>query len=127
MVILANFLQFAAEAIGAFRTVTSLTLEDMISTRYEVLLQEHVQKAFDKAKYSTLIFSLSDSVPLACMALTFWYGGTLVANGEYNALAFFIVYIAVINGSESAGSFLSFGPSKLTSYPCQKQPQKSRT
>lgn len=65
--VIANSPQFAAEAIGAFRTVTSLTLEDMISTRYDVLLKDHVKNAFDKAKYSTLVFALSDSVPLACM------------------------------------------------------------
>jgi ATP-binding cassette subfamily B (MDR/TAP) protein 1 len=87
----------------------------MITTRYNILLQEHVKNAFDKAKYSTLIFSLSDSVPLGCMALTFYYGGTLVASREYGAVAFFVVYIAVNNGGESAGSFLSFGPSKSNS------------
>ena len=96
-----------------------MTLEDIISTRYEVLLQEHVQNAFDKGKYSTLIFSLSDSVPLACMALTFYYGGTLLAAGKYSATAFFVIYIAVINGAESAGSFLSFGPSKSIFVPLQ--------
>ena len=125
---IANSSQFAAEAIGAFRTVTSLTLEDMISTRYDVLLKDHVKKAFDKAKYSTLIFALSDSVPLACMALTFYYGGTLLASREYGAINFFVVYIAVINGAESAGSFLSFGPSKSGPYAepyCVKLPYHS--
>ena len=67
--------KFAAEAIGAFRTVNSLTLEEMICNRYDVLLKGHVKKAFDKAKYSTLVFAASDSVQLLVMALTFWYGG----------------------------------------------------
>ncbi|RDL36738.1 putative leptomycin B resistance protein pmd1 [Venustampulla echinocandica] len=102
--------KFAAEAIGAFRTVTSLTLEDMISERYGTLLQDHVNKAFIKSRYSTLIFSLSDSFGLLSMALTFWYGGKLLADREYDAVQFFVVYIAVINGAESAGSLLSFGP-----------------
>ncbi|KAG0651011.1 abc transporter BEA3 [Hyphodiscus hymeniophilus] len=102
--------KFAAEAIGAFRTVTSLTLEDMITNRYEVLLQDHVQKAFKKARFSSMVFALSDSVNLLCMALTFYYGGTLLASGEYGPVQFFVVYIAVVNGAESAGSFLSFGP-----------------
>lgn len=64
--------QFAAEAIGAFRTVTSLTLEDVICSRYEKLLQDHVRKAFNKARLTMLVFSASDSLPLLCMALTFW-------------------------------------------------------
>ncbi|KAF4636377.1 hypothetical protein G7Y89_g1707 [Cudoniella acicularis] len=102
--------KFAAESIGAFRTVTSLTLEDMISKRYETLLQDHVDKAFTKARWTTLVFSLSDSMSLLCMALTFWYGGKLLSIHEYQAVQFFVVYIAVVNGAEGAGSLLSFGP-----------------
>lgn len=70
--------KFAAESIGAFRTVTSLTLEEMICTRYDILLQGHVKKAFQKSKYSTLVFAASDSIALPCMALAFWYGGGLL-------------------------------------------------
>ena len=36
----------------------------------------------------------------------------MLASREYGAIDFFVVYIAVINGAESAGGFLSFGPSK---------------
>lgn len=64
--------QFAAEAFSAFRTVTALTLEDMICARYATLLQGHVDKAFKKARFTTLVFALSDSIALLCMALTFW-------------------------------------------------------
>lgn len=67
--------KFAAEAIGAFRTVNSLTLENMICDRYDILLQEHVKGAWSKSKFSTLIFAASDSMQLPLMALTFWYGG----------------------------------------------------
>lgn len=67
--------KFAAEAISAFRTVNSLTLENMICHRYDMLLQAHVKKAFDKSKFTTLIFAASDSMQLPLMALAFWYGG----------------------------------------------------
>ncbi|TVY82673.1 ABC transporter BEA3 [Lachnellula suecica] len=102
--------KFGAEAIGAFRTVTSLTLEDMICRRYEILLQGHVHKAFNKARYATLLFAFSNSISILCVALTFWYGGQLLANREYNAVQFFVVYVAVINGSEGIGTFMSLGP-----------------
>jgi ATP-binding cassette subfamily B (MDR/TAP) protein 1 len=36
----------------------------------------------------------------------------LLASREYDAVQFFVVYIAIVNGAESAGSFMSFGPSK---------------
>ena len=102
--------KFAAESISAFRTVTSLTLENMIWKRYETLLQSHVKKAFDKSKFTSLVFAASDSVPLLCMALAFWYGGKLLSSHEYGPTAFFVVYIAIVNGAEAAGSTLSFGP-----------------
>ncbi|KAI0486342.1 P-loop containing nucleoside triphosphate hydrolase protein [Xylaria cf. heliscus] len=102
--------KFAAEAIGAFRTVSSLTLEDTISHRYDLLLNGHVGTAFRKATWRTLIFAFSDSVSLAVQALIFWYGGTLLASREYNILNFFVCYIAVIQGAEGAGQGFSFGP-----------------
>ncbi len=71
--------KFAAESIGAFRTVISLTMEDMISNRYDVLLQGHIRKAFNKARWTTTVFAFSDSIQMLCMALGFWYGGQLLA------------------------------------------------
>lgn len=102
--------KFAAESIGAFRTVASLTLEDTICTRYQHLLGSHVGKAFRKGRWSTLIFAFSDSISLACQALVFWYGSRLMANREYNIIQFFVCYMAVIYGAESAGQGFSFGP-----------------
>lgn len=102
--------KWAAEAIGAFRCVSSLTLEDVINDRYQALLATHVTDAYRKARWSTAIFALSDSLSLACQALIFWYGGHLLARGEYSVTAFFVCFMAVIQGAESAGIGFSFGP-----------------
>lgn len=102
--------KFAAEAIGAFRTVSSLTLEDVICSRYERLLQGHMDNAFKKAWGTTIIFALSDSVALAYNALIFWYGGKLLLKGELDAFNFFVCYMAAIQGAEAAGQGFSFGP-----------------
>jgi ABC-type bacteriocin/lantibiotic exporter with double-glycine peptidase domain len=64
--------KFATESIGAFRTVSSLTLEPEICGRYETLLHNHTKEAFQKAKFSTLVFALSDSIALLCMAFVLW-------------------------------------------------------
>ncbi|RAL01225.1 ABC transporter ATP-binding protein [Aspergillus ibericus CBS 121593] len=98
------------ESMKGFRTVTSLTMEDTIIRKYSTLLQEQRQKAMRKAWVGTLIFAFSDSVELCAMALTFWYGGQLLASREYDTVAFFVVYIAIIQGGQSAGQFFSFGP-----------------
>lgn len=105
-----NSSQFASEAVGAFRTVLSLIMEDMIGDRYNSLLRGHVKQAFSSAKFGTLIFAASDSVELACMALVFWYGGTLLARREYDIVDFFVVEMGTIFGAVAAGMWFSVAP-----------------
>ncbi|KAJ6092221.1 hypothetical protein N7467_004190 [Penicillium canescens] len=102
--------QFAAEAIEAFRTVSALTMERSILNRYSDLLKQQQNKAFRKAWLATLVFAFSDSVELCAMALTFWYGGQLLASREYQPASFFVVYMSIILGGQQAGQFFSFGP-----------------
>ncbi|KAK3310165.1 P-loop containing nucleoside triphosphate hydrolase protein [Chaetomium strumarium] len=102
--------KFGAESIGAFRTVSALVMEQSICDRYQRLLDGHVTAAFRKARWTTLVFAFADSVSLACQALIFWYGGQLMKNREYDVISFLVTYMAVIQGAESAGQWLSFGP-----------------
>ncbi|RYP82146.1 hypothetical protein DL769_001751 [Monosporascus sp. CRB-8-3] len=102
--------KFGAESISAFRTVSALVMEESICERYDRLLHGHVMSAYKKARWTTLIFAFSDSVSLACQALILWYGGRLLFTQEYGVIPFFVTYMAVINGAESAGQWLSFGP-----------------
>lgn len=102
--------KFAAEAITSFRTVTALTLEDAISRRYETLLDNHVHDAFMKARFTILVFALSDSLEFCSMALGFWYGGQLLARREYEPMQFLIIYAALVQGAQAAGQFLAVGP-----------------
>lgn len=102
--------KFATESVGAIRTVSALTLEDSICNRYEQLLQAHVNKAFKRSRFTTLVFAASDSLPLLCMAFVLWYGGTLLVSGEYQTFQYLVVYIAVVQGAMGAGQWLSFGP-----------------
>jgi ATP-binding cassette, subfamily B (MDR/TAP), member 1 len=64
--------QFATEAMGAIRTVLSLTMEDSIIERYSAMLQKQINHATKKAVHACAIFALSDSLDLCAMALTFW-------------------------------------------------------
>ncbi|KAF4967770.1 hypothetical protein FSARC_4744 [Fusarium sarcochroum] len=107
--------KFASESIGAFRTVTSLTLEDSICQRYETLLSEHVTSAYKKARWVSLLFGFSDSASMACQALNFWWGGRLLSSHQIGLLAFFVCFMAITNGSEAAGQALGFGPNAALS------------
>ncbi|ATY61289.1 ABC multidrug [Cordyceps militaris] len=102
--------QFAAESIGAFRTVASLTLEDAICARFGALCRGHVVAAYKKARWVSLLFAFSDSATMACQALIFYYGGRLLLSGEYNLTSFFVCFLAIMNAGESTGQALSFGP-----------------
>ncbi|KAF7549409.1 hypothetical protein G7Z17_g6410 [Cylindrodendrum hubeiense] len=102
--------KFASESIGAFRTVTALTLEDSICDRYEKLLRDHVVAAYKKARWVSLIFGFSDSANMACQALIFYYGGHLLAGQKISLISFFVCFMAVTQGSEAAGQALGFGP-----------------
>jgi len=102
--------KFGAESISAFRTVCSLVMEDSICERYDRLLHGHIMSAYKKARWTTLIFAFSESIGLACQALVLWYGGRLLSTGEYEVIPFFVTYMAVLQGAESAGGWLSLGP-----------------
>ncbi len=102
--------RFATEAIGAFRTVSSLTMEDTIIGKYDKLLQEQIHSQIRTASYATFVYAFVDSVELCCMALAFWYGGQLLASREYNPVQFFVIYVAIVQGGQAAGQFFSFAP-----------------
>jgi ATP-binding cassette, subfamily B (MDR/TAP), member 1 len=101
---------FATEAVSAMRTVLSLTMEDAILRRYSNMLHSLTRKSTRKASYSMAVVALCQSVELLPMALTFWYGGQLLASYEYNPVQFLVIYIAVVQGGQGAGQFFSFGP-----------------
>ncbi|RSL63263.1 hypothetical protein CEP54_005308 [Fusarium duplospermum] len=102
--------QFATEAIGAIRTVSALTMEDSINNRYQQLLDGHVKAANIKARWTSAIFGFADSAGLGCQALIFWYGGNLMAKEEYSMEAFFVCFIAIIQGAEAASYGFAMAP-----------------
>ncbi|KAL1963409.1 hypothetical protein VTN77DRAFT_8425 [Rasamsonia byssochlamydoides] len=108
--VFAHSSQFATEAIGAFRTVSALTMEGYILEKYSSLLKQQIRQAFRRAWHATLVFALSDSVELCAMALTLWYGGQLLASREYDPLSFFVIYIAIVQGGQAAGQTFSLAP-----------------
>ncbi|KAE9373087.1 P-loop containing nucleoside triphosphate hydrolase protein [Stipitochalara longipes BDJ] len=102
--------QFATEAIGAIRTVSALTMESFINKRFQTLLDGHVQAAHRKAQWTAALFGFADSVTLGCQALIIWYGGRLLASGEFSLEAFYVCLMAMIQGAEGAAQVLGLTP-----------------
>jgi ATP-binding cassette subfamily B (MDR/TAP) protein 1 len=57
----------------------------------------------------TLIpYSFSQSADFLVMALGFWYGGQLVASGEYTVTQFFTIFVAAVFGGQAAAVLLTY-------------------
>lgn len=100
--------RFAAEAVGAIRTVSSLTLEGKILDAYASRLNTTLRRNYRTIVVSMFFFGLSESLDLGASGLAFWYGAKLLSEGYYNAQTFFLVFMAVIIGGQAAGFLFGF-------------------
>jgi ATP-binding cassette, subfamily B (MDR/TAP), member 1 len=101
----------ATEAVTSIRTVSSLTLESQIMKEYADKLDGVVVKSVRSLLWTMLWFALSQSLEFLIMALGFWYGSRLIADGEYTTTQFFVIFIAVIFGGQAAGQFFGYSTS----------------
>ncbi|KAI9746413.1 MAG: GTPase-activating protein [Claussenomyces sp. TS43310] len=101
---------YACEATSAIRTVASLTREDDVFNHYRLDLEEQAGKSLRSIVKSSLLYAAAQSLVFLVQALGFWYGGTLIASGEYTLLQFFISFPAILFGAQSAGAIFSFAP-----------------
>ena len=101
---------YACEATGAIRTVASLTREDDVLRRYAADIAAQEAKDLRDTLKTSAIYALSQSLTFLASALGFWYGTTVVINGEYSLMQYFIIYPAIQFGTTSAGTLFSFAP-----------------
>ncbi|EGS20733.1 mating factor A secretion protein STE6-like protein [Thermochaetoides thermophila DSM 1495] len=101
---------FASEAITAIRTVAALTREEDVIRQYKHSLDVQQKASLISVLKSSLLFAASQSLVFLVFALGFWYGGTLIAKGEYTMFQFFVVFMSVIFGAQAAGTVFSFAP-----------------
>ncbi|KAL7931853.1 P-loop containing nucleoside triphosphate hydrolase protein [Trichoderma chlorosporum] len=102
---------FASEAVSSIRTVAALTREVGVVDEYREALRAQQKRSLVSIIKSSILYATSQSLVLLCLALGFWYGGTLVGKEEYDEFQFFLCLTAVIFGSQSAGTIFSFAPS----------------
>lgn len=101
---------FAFEATSAIRTVASLAREDDVWEKYHMQLHNQTRLSLRSVAKSSTLYASSQSFIFLCIALGFWYGGTLIAKREYSMFQFFVVFSSIIFGSQSAGTIFSFAP-----------------
>ncbi|KAH9936165.1 P-loop containing nucleoside triphosphate hydrolase protein [Fomitopsis serialis] len=102
--------QLACEAAGAIRTVASLTREADCLQLYSDSLEGPLQTSKKSALYSNGIYALSQAMSFFVIALIFWYGSLLVANGEFSTFQFFVGLMSSTFSAIQAGNVFSFVP-----------------
>ena len=101
---------YACEAASVIQTVASLTMEEEISRSYQEQLRRQVKDDLPSIMKSSLLYASSQALPFFCMALGFWYGGTLLGHGEYSLFQFYVCFSEVIFGAQAAGTVFSQAP-----------------
>lgn len=101
---------YASEAISAIRTVAALTREDDVLSIYHEALAAQQRRSLISVLKSSALYAASQSLVFGCLALGFWYGGTLIGKREYGLFQFFVTFMCIIFGAQSAGTIFSFAP-----------------
>ncbi|KAL8871210.1 MAG: hypothetical protein Q9174_002912 [Haloplaca sp. 1 TL-2023] len=101
----------ATEAVTAIKTVSSLTMESGVLDSYAMLLANIAQTSAKSTLHTMFWAALAQSLDFLMMALGFWYGGHLLANGEYTAQQFFIIFIAVLFSGQAAAQLTAYSSS----------------
>lgn len=101
---------YACENTNAIRTVTTLTREYQVYETYKSSVDGQVQGSKRPIFFSSVLFGLSQSLSPLIMGLAFWYGGILLKHHTISPFRFFVAFIAIVFGSQSAGSIFTFAP-----------------
>ncbi|KAL4787930.1 P-loop containing nucleoside triphosphate hydrolase protein [Aspergillus varians] len=97
----------AVEAVGALRTVSSLTLESDLLTEYTQTLRGILRRSMKTMVIAMTVHALAQSVDFLVMALGFWYGSRLMSSLEYTTEQFFVIFMSVILAGQGAAQFLA--------------------
>ncbi|KAI5294549.1 GTPase-activating protein [Ascosphaera acerosa] len=101
---------YACEATSAIRTVAALTREEDVWRHYEDQLEAQAKDSLVSVLKASVLYAASQAIMFFCMALGFWYGGTLLGKGEYGFFQFFVCFSEVIFGAQAAGTIFAFAP-----------------
>ncbi len=101
---------YACDATSSIRTVAALTRQEGVWETYRNKFRAQVRISAISVSKSGLLFGIGECIASWIMGLGFWYGATLMKQGKSTTFQYFVSYIAVIFGAETAGTVFAFSP-----------------
>lgn len=101
---------YVSELVKLVETVVSLGLEEFVLDRYDEFLVQQSAQSLRSILFASSLYTTSQSIVYLCAVLAFWYGGILIADGEYSLFQFIVCFSVLISGSQIAGSIFTFVP-----------------
>lgn len=101
---------YAGELVRSVRAVASLGMETQATTFYNNFLTAQAADSLRPILSTSALYAASQSVVYLCAALAFWYGGSLIASGEYSDFQVYVCIISLVSGAQIAGSVFNFAP-----------------
>ncbi|CEI63435.1 unnamed protein product [Fusarium venenatum] len=101
----------ASESVNAIRTVSSLAIEQSVLKNYSAELDSAVSGSTVPLFTMMFWFSLTQSIEFFILALGFWFGSTLVSQGEITFSQFIISFLGVFFSGQAAAVIFSFASS----------------
>jgi ATP-binding cassette, subfamily B (MDR/TAP), member 1 len=102
--------EFAGETLNGIQTIAALTREQTTLHEYHGIIHASNREALLVNLQVSFMYALTQTAYYACMALSFWYGGTLILSGEYSLFQTVSIQSAMLMSAYSAGIVFSWTP-----------------
>ncbi|WQF80927.1 Putative Type 1 protein exporter [Colletotrichum destructivum] len=98
----------ASEAILAIRTVSSLALERVVLRRYTDRLDAATKTSVRPLLHAMLWFSFTQAVEYFVLGLGFWWGCSLLRDGQISLYQFFVSFMGIFYAGQNAGTMFTY-------------------
>ncbi|CAJ1028478.1 ABC transporter transmembrane region/ABC transporter, putative [Leishmania shawi] len=92
------------EALGSIRTVASFNMQNRVIKRYKRIINIAEQTAERRIVLISILTGVTEITLMGSMALSFWYGGTLIEKNETHFSNVLVAAMAITMGSTLAGA-----------------------
>lgn len=101
----------ASQYATAVRTVQSLTSECVVVEKYGNTINRQVAQSRLYIVKSAVLYALSEGLVPWIIALIYWWGSKVMSRGEAAVFGYFVVFMAIVLGTQSAGQIFSHASS----------------